>query len=350
MIHVGIDLHHRNSYVVAVDDKGLLYPGQRIYHTEIEKLWQYLSRFGRENKRVVFEATANARWMARLLSADSTIEAVAVTPHKIRIIAETVAKTDKIDAGVLAMLSRLDVLPCAWLPGAEVEELRELVRYRSMLIQCRTKLKNTINGVFVRNGSVKPLADIFGKIGRSWQLQTELPEVMRYEVDNELELIDAFQSRIKSVEQKLYNDYAKRDRWQQDVEILMTMPGWGKLTALTVLAELGDYRRFKDRAAVSCFAGLVPSSKRSDKSCRYGKITKRGSTELRRILVEVAINSVRKVPKYGRLYARLKRERGGNIAKTAVARQMLEDGWTMLMKQEPFRFEPVEVETVMRAG
>ena len=128
------------------------------------------------------------------------------------------------------------------------------------------------------------------------------------------------------------------------------MPGWGQLTALTVLAELGDYRRFKNRASVSCFAGLVPSSKRSDKSSRYGHITKRGSTELRRILVEVTINAVRKVPRYGKLYARLKKERGGNVAKTAVARQMLEDGWTMLMKREPFRHEPVQVETVMRAG
>ena len=122
------------------------------------------------------------------------------------------------------------------------------------------------------------------------------------------------------------------------------------MTLASILAELGDYRRFRRRGEVSSFAGLVPSSKRSDKSCRYGKITKRGSTSLRDILVEVSINAVRKVPRYGNLYTRLKNAKSGNVGKVAVARQMLEDGWTMLMKQEPFRFEPVQAESLTRVG
>ena len=88
MIHVGIDLHHRNSYVQGVTDAEQWVPGRRIYHDRIEQLWQYLGQFGPGPKRVVFEATANARWMARLLAEDPTVEPVAVTPHKVRIIAE----------------------------------------------------------------------------------------------------------------------------------------------------------------------------------------------------------------------------------------------------------------------
>ena len=350
MIHVGIDLHHKNSYVRAIDDQGRLYPGQRIYHTDIEKLWQYFGQFGQTAKRVVFEATANARWMERLLKADPSIKPVAVTPHKVRIIAETVAKTDKIDATVLATLSKMDALPRAWLPDAQVEHLRELIRYRSSLVYMRTRAKNKINGVLVRDGLVRPYGDMFGVFGRKWLGEIDLPEAMRLQVDGWLATIDHLNKKILQVERQLYRQLARSDRWREDVDILVTMPGWGQLTTLTVLAELGDYRRFKNRASVSCFAGLVPSSKRSDKSSRYGHITKRGSTELRRILVEVAINATRKVPRYGKLYARLKKERGGNVAKTAVARQMLEDGWTMLMKREPFRHKPVQVETLMRVG
>lgn len=350
MIHVGIDLHHKNSYVRAIDDQGRICPGQRIYHTDIEKLWQYLGQFGETAKRVVFEATANARWMERLLKADTTIEPVAVTPHKVRIIAETVAKTDKIDATVLATLSQMDALPRAWLPDERVEHLRELIRYRSSLVYMRTRAKNKINGVIVRHGLVRPYGDIFGAFGRQWLGEIELPEAMRLQVDGWLTTIDHLNNKIQQVERKLYQEVARLDYWRDDIAVLETMPGWGKLTALTILAELGDYRRFRNRASVSCFAGLVPSSKRSDKSSRYGHITKRGSTELRRILVEVTINATRQVPRYGKLYARLKKERGSNVAKTAVARQMLEDGWTMLMKREPFRHEPVQVETLMRVG
>lgn len=351
MIHIGLDLHHKNSYVRAMDDDGVLYPGQRIYHSNLEELKQYLNQFGRMNKRVVFEATANARWMQRLLRDDSTVEAVAVTPHKVRIIAETVAKTDKIDATVLASLSKMDALPRAWLPDEQVEELRELTRHRAVLVQLRTRAKNRVNGVLIRRGLLRPYGDIFGTLGRRWLKEVELTAVMRMQIDHWLEMIDHYDRNIAVVESKLYRELAQQDRWQEDIKILNSMPGWGKLTCVTILAELGDYRRFSRRSAVSSFAGLVPSSKRSDKSCRYGKITKRGSTALRGILVEVALTGARKVPRYMKLYNRVKQAKNSNVAKVAIARQMLEDGWTMLMKNEPFRFMSVQAEkTLARAG
>jgi len=357
MIHVGIDLHHRNSYVRAMDDHGNLFPGRRVYHDRIEELWQYLKDLGDQPKRVVFEATANSRWMYRILKSDPTIEPVAVTPHKVRIIAETVAKTDQIDAGVLAMLSRLDTLPRAFLPDEELEDLREMTRYRACLVHLRSRAKNHVNGVLVRRGLVRPYQDIFGVMGRRWLEEISLPSVMRLQVDHWLSLIDRFQEKITEAEEKLYKELARQDRWSEDVALLTTMPGVGRLTALTILAELGDYRRFRRRSAVSCFAGLVPTSKRSDKSSRYGKISKRGPKALRSILVEVSLTSARKVPRYGALYEGVKTRKGSNKGKAAVARQMLEDCWTMLRKREPFRYmpvvrggQPVQAESLARVG
>ena len=255
MIHVGIDLHHKNSYVKALTDEGEVIAGRRIYHSDMDELWQYLGQFGSEKKRVVFEATANARWLERLLQEDPTVAPVAVTPHKIRIIAETVAKTDQIDALVLASLSKMDALPRAWLPDEEVEELRELTRHRAALVFLRTRAKNQVNGVLIRRGLLRPYQDIFGVWGRQWLAQLELSWSMRIQVDHWCGLIDAYQKRIKAVENKLYQHLARQERWSGDLALLETMPGWGKLTALTVLAELGDYRRFRSRGAVSSFAG-----------------------------------------------------------------------------------------------
>lgn len=243
----------------------------------------------------------------------------------------------------------MDALPRAWLPDAAVEELRELTRHRTALVGLRTRTKNRVIGALVREGVLRPYLDIFGRRGRRWLEQIALPAVIRRQVADGLALIDAYEVQIARVDRLLYQQ-ARTDRWREDVALLMTMPGWGRLTALTVLAELGDYRRFRSRGAVSGFAGLVPRSKRSDQSCRYGKITKRGPTALRRILVEVSLHGVRQVPRYERLYARLKAARGSNVGKVAVARQMLEDGWMMLMKREPFRFEPVQAETLTRVG
>jgi transposase len=350
MVHVGLDLHHCNSYIRALTEEGELIKGQRIYHNQIDQLWQYLNQFGDQTKRVVFEATSNARWMYRLLRTDPTVEPVAVTPHKVRIIAETVAKTDKIDATVLASLSKMDALPMAWIPDEDVENLREMIRYRAALVGLRSSAKNRVNGVLIRQGKLKPYEDVFGTLGRDWLKQVQLPPVMRLQIDQWLHLIDQYQKNIKDIEKKLYKDLAVANRWSSDMEILDTMPGWGKLTALTVLAELGDYRRFRCRGAVSCFAGLVPSSKRSDKSCRYGRITRRGSRYLRTILVEASISGARKVPRYRELYNRVKAAKKHNVAKVAVARQMLEDGWTMLIKREPFRLFADEAVNLTRAG
>lgn len=344
MIHVGMDIHHTNSYVRAIDAEGRVLPGKRIYHNDMMALWQYLEPFKGQPKRLVFEATANSRWMQRLLGADPSIEPVAVTPHKVRIIAETVAKTDKIDATVLAQLSQMNALPRAWLPDEQQEALRELVRHRASLVRLRTRAKNRINGVLIRQGIVRPLGDIFGPLGREWLATVELQAVMRLQVDHWLTLIDAYNERMVALEQRLYQDLARRDRWHKDVALLQSMPGVGRLTALVILAELGDYRRFHKRSEVSGFAGLVPTSKRSDRSSRYGRISKRGPTLLRSILVEAAPHAVRKVPRYETLYRRLRTAKGANVGKVAVARQMLEDAWTMLIKQEPFRYEAKQVE------
>jgi transposase len=332
-----------------MDDRGELFPGRRIYHDRLPELWQYLAAFGDQPKRVVFEATANSRWLYRLLRQDRSIEAVAVTPHKVRIIAETVCKTDKIDATVLASLSKLEALPRAFLPDEEIEQLREMTRHRGDLVALRTRAKNHVNGVLVRQGLLRPYMNIFGALGRKWLEEVELPAVMRLQVEQWLGLIDQLEERIAAVEQKLYREMAVQERWKADVALLTSMPGIGMLTALTILAELGDYRRFRHRSSVACFAGLVPSSKRSDQSCRYGKLTKRGPVALRSILVEVSLHGARGVPRYGVLYDSVKGKKGSNVAKAAVARQMLEDAWTMLMKREPFRFAPAKTEATGQA-
>lgn len=338
MVHVGMDLHRNNCLVVAIDDEtGELHPRCRFYHDDTAALREYLENFGDAPVRVVLEATGNSRWMYRLLSEIPNVEPVVVVPQKVRLIAETVAKSDRVDAEALAYLSTLNALPRAWVPDEDVEELRELTRHRASLVRRRTQTKNHISGILARSGIHKPYADIFGPRGRAWLAQVELPRWMQLQVDVWLGQLDQIAGELVSVERVLYNQLAMSSRWREDVALLVTMPGVGKLTALTILAELGDYRRFRRRAEVASFAGLVPKSKRSDKTVHYGRLTKRGPAALRTILVEVSGTAARHSVRYGQLYERLRRQSGPNVAKTAVARQMIEDAWTMLHKRERFR-------------
>jgi transposase len=351
MIHVGMDLHHRNSVVRALsDDTGELFPARRVHHDRIEELWQYLDRFGDQQIRVVFEAISNARWMYRLLAQRPNVEPVAVTPHKVKIIAETVSKTDKIDAGKLALLSSINMLPRAWLPDERIECLRELTRHRSDLLHIQTRCKNHVTGVLVRVGLQRPYDNIFGTLGRRWLGELNLPEVMRLQIEDELALLDAAAERRIKVEGRIRRRILSDATWRRAAEVLDSIPGVGPVTVATILAELGDWQRFDRRSEVASFAGLVPVSKRSANTKRYGHISKRGSKELRRVLTEIAQGVARKVPRYGRLYDRVKSHKCANVAKTAVARRLIEDAWTILMKDEPFRLMPVQAESLMRVG
>jgi len=298
----------------------------------------------------VFEAISNARWMYRLLRQRQNVEPVAVTPHKVKIIAETVSKTDKIDAAKLAWLSSVDMLPRAWLPDERVERLREMTRHRTGLLRIQTRCKNQVNGVLVRVGLQRPYDNIFGTLGRRWLAELNLPEVMRLQVDHWLALLDATAERILWMGRKIERIIKDDPMWDHAAVLLDTIPGVGKVTISTILAELGDWTRFRRRSEVASFAGLVPVSKRSANTKHYGHISKRGSKELRRVLTEISQGVARKVPRYGRLYSRVADQKCANVAKTAVARRLIEDAWTILMKDEPFRLMPVQAESLMQAG
>jgi transposase len=351
MIHVGMDLHHRSSVVRALSDEtGELLAARRIHHDRIEELWQYLASFGDEPIRVVFEAISNARWMYRLLAQRPNVEPVAVTPQKVRIIAETIAKTDKIDAGKLALISSINMLPRAWLPDERVERLREMTRHRTALLGVQTKCKNQINGVWVRLGIQRPYNDLFGPQGRRWLAALTLPSVMALQVEHWLAVLDVTAKRVGRMEGKIRQTIQADPVWRRGAALLETIPGVGPVTISTILAELGDWTRFRRRSEVASFAGLAPVSKRSADTRRYGHISKRGAKELRRVLTEIAQGVARQVPRYGRLYARVSSQKCANVAKTAVARRLIEDAWTILMKQEPFRLLPVQAESLARVG
>ena len=135
-------------------------------------------------------------------------------------------------------------------------------------------------------------------------------------------------------------DVMRSPRWAKPAALLQTMPGMGRITSLTILAELGDLSRFKSRAAVANYAGLVPVIRDSNHKHFSGGITHRGSAHLRCMLTEAAWMAVRRVPQYNAMFERLAERRGKAVAIVGIARRMLEDAMTMLWKDEAFRFAP----------
>jgi len=353
MITVGMDVHVRNSYLHVTDDAGNMMRRGRCRNTLID-LAEFLGPIEREALRrgepvrTVLESTTNSRAIQRMLTeyggaAGLDLTAEVLDARKIRIIAESVCKCDRLDAKVLGELARSNLkLPVCYMPDDEEFALREHLRARSDLVRMRTMLKNRVHAVLHRRGVLAPSADLFSLTGRRFLAQCQLDEAGRAILDRYLQTIDQIEETIANSTASL-RELMRGPRWAKAAALLMTMPGIGLITALTILAELGNLKRFRSRAAVANYAGLVPVVRDSNQKHYSGGISHRGSNHLRAVLAEAAWMAVPRVPVYRHLFERVEQKKNKATAIVAVARRMLEDAFTLLKRDQAFRYLAVSV-------
>jgi transposase len=348
-----MDVHVRNSFLCVADSDGAVLRRGRVGNT-LGEIAQFLSMLEekKEPVRVVLESTTNSRAIHRMLQeygrqSGLEVDAQVLDARKLRIIAESVSKCDKQDAAVLCELARSQLkLPVCYMPDDEVFALREHLRARSDLVRMRTMLKNRVHAVLHRRGILNPLGDLFTKGGRQWLKELTLDEAGRSILDRYLAMIDQLQGTLEQSTADLMR-LSRSQRWCKPVALLRTMPGVGPITSLTILAELGEIGRFKSRAAVSNYAGLVPVVRDSNQKHYSGGITRRGPTHLRGVLIEAAWMSKGRVPQYQAIFNRVSQRKGSHVAIVAVSRRMLEDAWTMLKKDEVFRLSSTTATAVV---
>ncbi len=126
-------------------------------------------------------------------------------------------------------------------------------------------------------------------------------------------LIDRFDEEIKNSTAAVQS-LMREPRWAKPAALLQTMPGIGLITSMTILAELGNLTRFRSRAAVANYAGLVPRHRDSDQKRWSGRITRQGSAHLRGVLIEAAWMAAPRVPVYQALFGRVQRKKNKKTA------------------------------------
>lgn len=351
MITIGMDVHVRNSYLHVTDARKQVLRKGRCGNSLLE--WgaflapvEAICKQDSESVRVVLESTTNSRGIQRLLSlygAEAGIDLTAevLDARKLRIIAESVCKADSVDARVLNELACSNLkLPVCYMPDDEEFSLREHLRARSDLVRMRTMLKNRVHAVLHRRAIQAPQSDLFTAQGREFLRQLPLDEAGRIILDRYLQAMHQVDSLVQESTLSL-KDLSRQPRWGKSSALLQTMPGIGLITAMTILAELGNIQRFACRAAVANYAGLTPIIRDSNEKHFAGGISHRGSTHLRAVLVEAAWMAMSRVPVYHDLFHRVEFRKGKATAIVAVARRMLEDAYTILKRDEAFRYMAV---------
>jgi transposase len=329
--YLGIDLHLKRTYVVLMDATGEVMDERRIPN---EEMTSYLEQHVPQETYAVLEATRNWPFMYDLLG--EYVERVELAhPKEVKAIANAAVKTDRIDASVLAHLARLNYLPTAYAAPKEFRDLRLYTRHRSWLIRHRTQAKNRLQAVLASYNLVSPVSDLFGVKGRKIleEMKAELrPAAQRVIADN-LILIDQLDVQIMELEQEI----PLTEEQTHSIQLLMSMPGVGKVTALTILAEIGHISRFKSSKALCNWAGLTPRVRQSDAIVRHGKISKQGSAYLRSAMGQAAMVASRFSPRWYRVHEQLAKRCGNRCARVAVARRLLTVIYYMLKRDQPYQ-------------
>lgn len=336
MLHVGMDLSRTRLDVCVMDETGTVldespWPPDA---DGLAHLVRNVARFGDHEILAVIESMNGARFVHDTLERFGWQVELA-DAQKVKGLAPLACKTDRIDARVLAELSRRDLVPAIWLPSPEVRGDRERARWRLHLVRHRTALKNRVHATLLAFGKPCPLSDLFGTAGRELLAKLELPEPWAADVAGALSLIDTLDAQILSIEADLRRLGADHPY----VPLLMTAPGIGWVLAYTIAAEIGDIERFSAPKKLVGYSGLAPKVYQSGTKDHRGSLAKNGPKYLRWALIEAATHAGRHPAyrdHYERTARRLGRQRGKKVARVEVARKLAEALWHMCTKHEPF--------------
>jgi transposase len=254
---------------------------------------------------------------------------------KVKGLAPLACKTDKIDAWVLAELSRRDLVPAIWLPSFELRAERERARWRLFLVRKRSSLKHRVHAQLLAFGHRCPVSDLFGRQGRELLERLEFPEPWRDGVLAAVAMIDDLDRQVAEIDREL--KAAGVDH--RYIPLLMSVPGIAWVLGYTIAAEIGDINRFNSPGKLCGYTGLCPRVYQSGAKDRRGQLTHAGPKYLRWALMEAAIHACRH-PIYHERYERNKRrlgkQRGPKVAQVDIARCLAEAIWHMLTRNQPF--------------
>jgi len=243
---------------------------------------------GPEGLVVCYEAGPCGYDPYRLLSAIG-VACDIVAPALVPIAPGARVKTDRRDAKRLLVLHRAGALKFVHPPTPAQEGLRDLVRCRDDLVCARRAARHRVAKQLLRHGHIfRDGKKSWTKIHQAWVRRQRLADALAQSaLEHMLAHLDGLDAQIAALDHQL-DEIAAREPWVDPVRWLCCFRGITTLTALALLAELGDFRRFGSARELMGFLGLTPSEYSSGEQRHRGHITKAGNTHARRLLIEAA--------------------------------------------------------------
>jgi len=332
----GIDLHTRQMYICVMDREGNILVHRNIRNNDFAFFLKLVEPY-KDDLTVTCESCFVCFWLADACE-DAGIKFVLAHAYYVKSIAANKHKNDKEDARELAECLRTSRIPPAYVCPRDLRPVRKLLRRRNKYVKNRAVLTGHSTCEVMAAGN-QPLT-ISANSKERWQ------EGIRSSFDNpvdsftaeaELFMIESYDRIIMQMEQRI--EKHARDFKQQDYRLLRTVPGIGKILALTILYETIDIKRFPSEKDFISYSRLVCGTNESGGKDFGGKGRKMGNPYLKWAFMQAAILCKRADPKLNAYFEKLNRQKGKHTANAVIAAKIARAVYFMLDRKTGFSNE-----------
>ncbi|GJM42575.1 MAG: IS110 family transposase [Ardenticatenaceae bacterium] len=338
--YIGMDIHKRYAVIGGVNrDQAVVYKPKKVSY---EGWRRWIRKHLRATDEVVIEATGNTWQMVDDLK-PMVKRVVVAHARNVKLIAAARVKTDKVDALNLARLLAANLIPEVWVPSVPVREVRRLIAQRWQITRGRVRVQNELHSLLHRHNIVAPAGQgtLFRAISRPFWQELDVSTTGKLQIQHNLAQLDLFNQQQEEIDGEIAR-LSRTPQWEPQVRLLLQLPGFGALTAMTILGAIGEIGRFESAKKLVGYAGLGASIRASGGKSHSGAITKAGRKDLRRAMIHAAHMAARSHPHWQRQYQEMCRRMPKQKAIVAIARKLLVVIWHVLTKREVDQHSSVE--------
>ena len=325
-IVMGLDQHRAQITADWLDTETGEVSRRRVSPAHRAGVREFCEQFRGQELEVGLEATTGWRFVAEefrrvgaVVHLAEPAETAARRGNKKR------AKSDRADARHVRELLMIGRLPESWIPSDHILDLRARVRLRHTLSHQRGEWQQRIQAVLYHHGCPQR-SNLMTAEGRGWLAAQPLTPAAREQITVALSVIDALERQLGPLDREL-RAYARR---QRGCKALMGQFGVGELTAVTIVAELGDASRFSSSRDAVRYAGLDITVYQSDQRRAAGQLSRQGPPALRWALFEATMCAARASSPDYEYYSQAAERLGSNRARLSVARKLLKRSYHLL--------------------
>ena len=340
--HIGIDTHKKSWKVTIL---GAEYEHKTMsQNSDPTLLASYLKRnFPGGEYHAVYEAGFSGLSACRTLNSLG-VNCIVIHPADVPTSGkERLQKSDKADSRKLAKALRGNQLDGIYIPDPQLESDRALIRQRFRVVKDFARTKNRIKSLLFQFGipipqrHSKSQTRYWSKNFMNWLKCCDMGQQRARQVlDNYIRIGEAQRKEVLLLTQQI-RQLSQSPSYEQDYQLLRSVPGLGLITAMTILLELSPFSRFKRTDELCNYIGLVPSMYVSGEKMITGKLIKRGRKQLKVMLLEASWVAIRKDPALMSKFNDLSQRMNKNKAIIRIAKKLVRRIRTIMMNREPYQ-------------